>query len=95
MNNFFVGFPSTTQTITLGASSAAITNAVSAYVNRVRVVATGNCHIKIDGTPTAAAGDIYLPSGTVEYFAIHPGQKVAAIQDGAATGTVYVTEMTQ
>lgn len=95
MQNPFIGRPITTQTITIGAASAAITNAVNAYVNKVRIATTGNCHIKIDNTPVATSSDLYLPAGAVEYFTLSPGQKVAAIQDGAATGTVYVTEMSQ
>ena len=50
----------------------------------VRVHAAEDTHILIaagdTATPTAAAGGgVFVPAGRVEYFAIAPGDKVAAI----------------
>ena len=80
------------QTAAYTATSAAITNAVGAGVSVVRLVATSACHIKVAVTPVATTSDMLLPANTVEYIAIAPGQKVAAIQNSAA-GTLHVTEM--
>jgi hypothetical protein len=89
-----IGYPSTTQTISVGATSAATTNPVSSYINVVRLISTTNCHVVIAKAPTATASSMYLAANREEYFVIKPGEKVAAIQDTAA-GTLYVTEMTK
>ena len=86
-------YPSTSQTVTVGAASAATTNAVGAHTSVVRLHADTDCFIAIAKAPTATTSDMFLPSGQTEYIRVHPGQKVAAIQDSAA-GTLYVTEMT-
>jgi|SRR5215475_1910389 len=81
------------QNVAIGAASAAST-ALSAETFQIRIAATGNCHFRVgDGAPTALATDSYLPSGVVEYITVTPGQKIAVIQDGAATGNLSVTEM--
>lgn len=87
-------YPTTTQVVTVGAASAATTNAVGAETHIVRLVSTTDCHITFAGTPTATTSDWLLPSGVVEYMTIRPGQKVAAIQNSAG-GSLYVTEMTR
>lgn len=74
------------------ASSAAITNAVGDGVTIVRLVATAACHIKVGVTPVATSSDMLLPANTVQYLAISPGLKVAAIQNSAG-GNLHVTEM--
>lgn len=80
------------QTASYTGTSAAITNAVGDGVNVVRLVATSACHIKVAVTPVATTSDMLLPANTVQYLAIAPGQKVAAIQNSAG-GTLHVTEM--
>lgn len=80
------------QTAAYTASSAAISNAVGDGVSVVRLVATSACHIKVAVTPVATSSDMLLPANTVQYIAIAPGQKVAAIQNSAG-GTLHVTEM--
>lgn len=87
-------YPSTTQSVATGAASAAITNPVGDHIQVVRLVATAACHVAFGDAPAATASDMYLPADEPEYFTIHPGQKVAAIQDSAA-GVLYVTEMTR
>ena len=86
--------PITTQTVAVGTASAAITNPVGAQIRRVRLISTTACHVAIGSAPTATATDMYLAAGREEYFSIHPGEKVAVIQDAAA-GTLYVTEMSR
>jgi hypothetical protein len=94
MNQFPVGYPLTTQSVAYTGTAGTITNAVSAYINLVRVLVTTAAFIKIDNSPTATTSDVFLPANTPEYFTIKPGQKVSAIQS-AAGGTLYVTEMTK
>jgi len=81
----------TTQTVSVSGTSAAITNAVGTQTRAIRVAVTTDCHIKVATTPVATTSDPFIPSGTVEYFRITPGQKVAFIQN-SASGTAYVTE---
>ncbi len=83
----------TTQIITVGAASSAIANAVGAQTYAVRLCSSVGAFVKIDNSPTATTSDVYLPPNWAEYFAITPGQKVAAIQ-AAAGGSMSVTEMT-
>lgn len=92
--NYYPKYPRTTQTITLGAASVAMTNAVGANIHCVRVIATQPALIAIDQTPTATTTSVYLAANREEYFTIHPGEKVAGLQGGTG-GTLYVTEMSQ
>lgn len=85
-------YPLTTQSVTIGAASAATTNAVGAQTKRVRLISTIACHVVFAVAPTAAATDMYLAPGREEVFKIKPGQKVAVIQNAAA-GVLYVTEV--
>ena len=83
------------QVLALGAASVA-SAAVGQNTSIVRLVASGACHVDIGPTPvaTAATGMYLAPSREGEYFRIGVGEKVAVIQDGAATGNLYLTEMT-
>lgn len=95
MANGCTGYPLTTQTASYD-SSAAITNAVSADIHIVRLIATTDCHVAFGGSPTATTNDFLLAANREEYFVIHPGQKVAAIKkSGGTAGILYVTEMTR
>lgn len=84
------------QNLAIGAASVPST-AAPASIFVVRLTASGNCHIKIGpATPVAVATDLMLKStDPSQYLAISPGEEVAVIQDGAATGTLNVTWMTQ
>lgn len=86
--------PRRTQTVTVGVSSAAVTNAFGQGIHVIRIVSTTDCHFAIDKTPTATTSDTFLPANVVEYISVHQGEKVAFIQN-AAGGTAYVTEVTQ
>lgn len=80
--------PGTSQKVAFDASqqSAAITGTV------VRVVSTTDCHLAFGANPTAVADGTcwFLPAGSVEYFRITSGSKIAAVKDSAA-GTLFIT----
>lgn len=83
-----VGLGSST---TLAYDASTATAAVGLNTRVVRVVSSTDCHVVISADPTATTTSTFLPSFSVEYFRIAPGQKVAAIKSTAA-GTLYVTE---
>lgn len=59
-------------------------------------MATGNCHFVVGTAPTATASNAYMAANQrPEYIKVEPGQKLAVIQDGTSTGTVYVTELSK
>ena len=84
----------TVQVVTVGAASAATTNAVGGQTHHVRIVSTTACHYVTGKTPTATTSLSYLPADVVEYVDITPGEKIAFIQH-AAGGYAYVTEVTK
>jgi hypothetical protein len=74
-------------------TTAAIDNAISTGVYKVRVVVTSAAYIKIGKPPlTATTADVYLPADSPEYFTIRPGETVAAVQVSAG-GNLHVTEV--
>jgi hypothetical protein len=83
-------------TSSLGVSStiaSAATANFGAQTYQIRVAATATAFIAVgDGTPTATTSSAVIPGGTTDYFAVTPGQKAAALGQGAA-GTVTITEM--
>jgi hypothetical protein len=87
--------PSTSQTVAIGASSAATANVLTRGVVVIRVVSTANCFVRIGtGTPTATTADTFVPAFTPEYFRVDAtsGIRVAVIQQ-SGSGSLYVTEM--
>jgi len=76
------------QNIASGAGSTQST-AFGPQTYQVRVVATAAVNIRIGENPTAVATDSLLPANFPDYFAVTPGQKLAAI----GTATVNLTEM--
>src|SRR3984957_17948017 len=88
----------TTQTIAIGASSAA--NPFGAQTRQVRIVANTACNVQIgDGSATATAGSPFLPANAVEYVMVTPGEYIAAIEAAtnglvtATAGTLWITEL--
>ena len=65
-------------TFTTSAQSAAFDG-----INMIRFIADADAYLAFGANPTAAATDLYVPSGTVEYFAVRPGEKVACY-DGSS-----------
>ena len=84
----------TTQTISVTNTSAAVTNAFSDSTTHVRVVSTVPCHIIFGASPTATTSTTYIPGNHVEYFKVTDAAntKMAAIRSGSVDGTLYVTE---
>lgn len=75
--------------------TAATSTALGAHTTVVRLHATSACFVKIRTTSTAATtSDVPMPSGQVEYFSVAPGSFVSAIQS-TASGTLYVTEVSE
>lgn len=84
--------PVRSQTVAVGASSAAVTNAFGTGIFVLRIASTAALHYAVGASPTATSSDAYLPANTVEYIAVRPGQKIAVIQD-SSSGNATVTEM--
>jgi hypothetical protein len=61
----------------------------------VFVSATGNCHIAVGTAPTATATDLLVKASDPPLLVrIGKGDKIAVIQDGAATGTLNIVPAT-
>jgi hypothetical protein len=89
-----------TQTIAVGAASAAAGAAFGSETYQLRLAANTALNYRIgDGAQTATAADPLLPANTMEYVIVSPGQRIAAIEaasggiDTAAPGTLWVTEL--
>lgn len=67
--------------VSIGAASAQ-SSALSGRT--VRLCATVDAHIAIGADPTATGTSTLLPAGTVEYFQIEDGWKVAVVQASGA-----------
>jgi hypothetical protein len=87
-----VGRLGTHQSAAYTGTHGVITNAISAGVQKVRVVVTTAAYIKIASSPTATSSDVYMPADTPEYFTIKEGEKVSAIQVSSG-GTLHVTQI--
>ena len=86
--------PGATQTVAVGASSAA-SNAINAQTTEIRVIATVDAFVEISSAPTASSSSFILPAFTVEYFRVSGSSKVAVLRVGSVTGTARVTELSQ
>jgi len=87
----------TIQCVGIGAAQAVSfdgstqSTATSTNTRIVRLVSTTACHVAFGSNPTATTSSTYLPAGSVEYFKIKGGDKIAAIKNTAA-GSLYITE---
>ena len=88
-----VGRLSTVQNVAYTGTAGTLTNAFGTQTYKVRCLATTDCYIRIEASPTATTSDTYLVGLSAEYFSVSPGQKVSAVQVSAA-GTLIVTEIT-
>lgn len=51
-----------------------------AYNTRfVRVLSDTDCHIAYGSNPTATTSNLRVEAGSVEYFGVSPGDKIAAV----------------
>lgn len=84
----------TTLAFTSGASSmsSALFGNRGAGIYVVRVQTDQDCHIAVGDNPTASATSTALPAGSVEYFNVCAGEKIATYGKTAA-GSVSITEM--
>ena len=80
------------QNLTLGAASVAST-AVNSQTFAVQLSATGNCHVAF-GRAAVAADMLIKATDPPIVLSIGPGQTVNVIQDGTATGTLNIVELT-
>ena len=74
--------PIASQTVAIGGSTAATTNAFNAAASLIRVYAEADCNITIAASPNASTGIIIpLAAGQYDYFGVglNSGMKVACI----------------
>lgn len=74
--------PIASQTVAIGGSSAATTNAFNAATSLIRVYAEADCNITIAAAPNASTGIIIpMAAGQYDYFGvgINASMKVACI----------------
>lgn len=83
--------PGVSQTVAISGTSAQ-SAAFGALSTIVRVAVNTDAWIKFGANPTAdKTTSIFMPSGSIEYFGVTPGQKVAGLQD-SASGNMVITE---
>lgn len=85
------------QNLTIGGSSTASTafDPNADGYQAVFVSATGDCHIAIGTDPTAAATDMLVKASDPPLLVrVAQGEKIAVIQDGAATGNLNIVPAT-
>ena len=86
----------TTQTVAVGSSSAASSNAFNGQTREIRVVTTVDAYVEMNASsPTATSSSIIVPAFTPEYFRVAPATKIAFLRVGSVDGTARVTELTQ
>ena len=86
--------PASAQLVAIGAGS--LRSTVISGVEVVRLVASGNCHVKFSDQSTVtavAATDMYLAAYIPEYFSLKGDTYIAVIRDGAAVGWLCITPM--
>lgn len=84
----------TGQSLALGSASVA-SAVIPAGIFWVRLSATGNCHVAVGQTPVATATDMLVKGSDPPTFVrVQPGEKVAVIQDGTATGNLNLIGVT-
>lgn len=71
--------PISSENVTASGSSAQ-SAVFASNCSLVRVVCDAACYVKFGANPAAAAGDLYLAAGAVEYFAVQgSGQRLAVV----------------
>ena len=71
--------PLAEQTVSVAGASAQ-SAAFNASTKFVRIATDTPVNLAFGANPTATVSTLYMPSGSVEYFAVTGGMKVAAIQ---------------
>jgi hypothetical protein len=70
-------FPGNMSRVTISGSN---TQTVVLTTGLVRVAVTTDCYVARGVNPSASNTDMYMPAGSVEYFAVIPGEKLAFLQ---------------
>jgi hypothetical protein len=89
--------PGVGQNLTIGGASVASTafDPNSEGYQAVFVSATGNCHIAVGTAPAATGTDMLIKASDPPLLVrVGKGDKIAVIQDGAATGTLNIVPAT-
>lgn len=71
--------PIAEQTIAIGGSSTACTNAFNAKTALVRIETDSICSIAFGTAPTATVTNMRMNAGDCEYFSVSPNMKIAVI----------------
>jgi len=71
--------PLAEQTISMSGTSAQASNGFGTNTKFIRINTDAICSIAFGANPTAATTDMRLAANQTEYFAVIPGQKIAAI----------------
>lgn len=90
-----IGAFGTVHAVTAGAASSA-TGAFATGTTLVRVAVSNNSthvHFAKGTAPTATSSSSLIPSGTVEYMYVAPGEKLAFLRGAGADINVTVTEL--
>lgn len=67
------------QTCTIAATSTPVSSGFTQNTAFVRLHSDSICSVAFGTTPTASTSTMRMAAGQTEYFAVAPGQKVAAI----------------
>lgn len=91
MPNFYR--PHKTLSQTVGAASLAVA-ALSANVSMVRLQTTGDCWVSLNSAAAVGTRILIRAADPPEFITVIDRDVLYVIQNGASTGTLYVTEMT-
>lgn len=80
-----------TQNVAYTGTAGTITNGVSDGVYKLRLLATTDAFVTLDGSTPTSSNGTYLVASSAEYVTVSPGQKPKAVQVSSG-GTLYVTE---
>ncbi len=83
------------QVVAFNASTATAATALGQYTTGVRVYATQNVWIELEGATAAASVSTFLPAGIVEYFPVPTGGSGLVISALGVTqsGNLYISQL--
>jgi hypothetical protein len=83
-------FPGVSQRVAVGGSSTQ-SAAFGDSTGMIRLAPTTDCYVAFGLNPTATNASLFLPAGSIEYFGVSPGEKIACLQVSSA-GFLNVVE---
>lgn len=87
--------PKASTNIAIGTTASAPAAVPVTTSGVVRMVATVDCYIKLNGTATTSNG-LLLPAASPEYFVMPAADTISVITaDGSSTGTLNISDMTK